>query len=158
MSRRQTAAKKHFTIDQANATLPLVRAIATDLARLSREVLERRRRLAILLDGHDPNRNDPYHQELMQIQEELDKDLGRLKEYGDELRELGIEPADGPQGQVDFPTTINGSDAYLSWRLDEPEVLFWRALDADPSDRHPLTAGSLLEQDAAQSASPSLDV
>lgn len=154
MSRRQTAAEKHFTIEQANAALPLVRAIATDLARLSREVLERRRRLAILLDGHDPNRNDPYHQELVQIQEELEKDLRRLKEYGDELRELGIEPAGGPQGQVDFPTIIDGSEAYLSWRLDEPEVLYWRTHDADPCDRRPLTADSLLEPGASQNATP----
>jgi len=158
MSRRQTIAKKCFTIDEANAALPLVRAIATDLTRLSREVRERRRRLAILLDGHDPNRNDPYHQELVQIQEELEKDLRRLKEYGDELRELGIEPGGGLEGQVDFPTMIDGTDAYLSWRLDEPEVLFWRGFDSDPCSRHPLTADSVAEQDASESIPPSLDV
>jgi hypothetical protein len=36
---------KLFTVQTANAMLPLVRAIARDLARLSREVIERRQRL-----------------------------------------------------------------------------------------------------------------
>ena len=35
-----------FTIEQANAMLPLVRAITLDLASLAQDVVERRQRLA----------------------------------------------------------------------------------------------------------------
>ena len=143
MVRKRATAPESFTIERANATLPLVRAIVSDFVRVFREVLERRRRLAILMDGRDPDRNDPYHQELVQIQEELDKDRERLQQYVEELVELGIEPPSGPEGLIDFPTVIEGRKAYLTWRLDEPEVLYWRELDVAPSQRQPLAAGSL---------------
>ena len=43
--------RKVFTLEQATALLPLVRAITTDLVQLSREVIERRERLALLTAG-----------------------------------------------------------------------------------------------------------
>ena len=61
--------------------LPLVRAIVADLADLSREVTDRRRRLSFLLAGRNPNNRDPYQQELVQVQNELEKDSQRLREY-----------------------------------------------------------------------------
>ena len=44
---------RHFTVEQANAMLPLVRAVAKDLSDLSRDVIERRERLAHLLAGRN---------------------------------------------------------------------------------------------------------
>ena len=49
MSAEPFEGRKIFTVESANASLPLVRAIVKDLAQLSREVVERRERLALLL-------------------------------------------------------------------------------------------------------------
>jgi hypothetical protein len=59
-------AKHHefFSIEEANAMLPLVRAIVADLMELSRDVTERRRRLSYLLARHNPNQNDLHQEEL----------------------------------------------------------------------------------------------
>jgi hypothetical protein len=145
MARRRSLGRKSFTIEEANAALPLVRAIVTDLAGLSRDVIERRRRLSMLLDGHDPESNDPYREELVQIQEELGKDSRRLQEYVQELRDLGVEPVSGPDGLVDFPAVIDGRKVYLCWKLGEPEVLHWHDVDAGFRQRQPLAAGSAVE-------------
>jgi hypothetical protein len=133
---------KLFTVEQANASLPLVRAIAKDLAELSREVIERRDRLNQLMAGRDRNPDDPYREELSQIEEELEKDGRRLQEYVGELRELGVEPKSGPEGLVDFPAMVDGRMVYLCWKLGEPEVLYWHETDAGFAGRHPLTADS----------------
>lgn len=144
--------RKIFTVESANASLPLVRAIATDLAQLSREVVERRERLSLLLAGRERGGNDLYGEELAQIEEELDKDTQRLQEYVDELRQLGVEPKNGPEGLVDFPALIEGRPVYLCWKVGEPEVLHWHDLDAGFRGRQPLTAGSASGASASSEA------
>src|SRR5262249_44807391 len=89
---------RHFSVEQANAMLPLVRAVAKDLSDLSRDVIERRERLAHLLAGRNKQSSDLYGEELAQIEEELEKDGNRLREYVEELKRLGVEPKNGPEG------------------------------------------------------------
>jgi hypothetical protein len=140
MSDHSSNHRKYFTVEQANAMLPLVRAIVKDLADLSRDVIDRRDRLAHLLAGHNGQSADVYSEELVQIEEELEKDGRRLREYVEELVKLGLEPKNGQEGLVDFPTLIDGREAYLCWKLDEPEVLYWHELDAGFAGRQSLTA------------------
>jgi hypothetical protein len=140
MKRKRAGRRECFTVADANATLPLVRAIVSDLATLSGEVMERRRRLSLLLAGRDPHDRDLYHQELIQVEEVLEKDARRLREYVEELRALGVEPAHGPEGIVIFPSVLDGRRVCLSWKLGEPEVLYWHERDAGYRQRRPLAA------------------
>ncbi|MBI1900220.1 MAG: DUF2203 domain-containing protein [Planctomycetia bacterium] len=121
--------QKVFTIAEANAALPLVRAICTDLAQLSQEVLDRRQRLAVL-SANRPGMRDVYSEELVQIEEELERDQLRLREYVEELIALGVEPKDPLQGLVDFPSMKDGRLVYLCWKLGEAEVGFWHEVEA----------------------------
>jgi len=131
---------KTFTPEQANAALPLVRAIVSDLVQLSREVTDRRGRIDFLLSNRDHDENDPYWQELAAVQASLEEDARQLRGYVEELRELGIEPKSAVDGIVDFPAVIDGRRVYLCWKLGEPEVLYWHELDAGFRGRQPLTA------------------
>jgi hypothetical protein len=133
--------QKVFTVEQANAMLPLVRAITTDLAELAREVMERRERLSRLSAGRQPSR-DPYAEEVAQIEEELEKDRARLQGFVDELRELGVEPKNGPDGLIDFPAMMDGRLVFLCWKLGETEVLHWHELEAGFAGRQSLTASA----------------
>jgi hypothetical protein len=135
---------KLFTVEQANAVLPLVKAITTDLVALSREVVERRQRLALLTSGRQQQTHrDLYSEELEQIEEELAKDGERLQDYVEELRQLGVEPKSGTDGLIDFPSLMDGRIVYLCWKFGEPEVVHWHELDSGFSGRQPLVAGSV---------------
>ncbi len=148
--------KKIFTVEQANATLPLVKAITADIVELSRDVRERRQRLGELSNSPQPREGDPYAEEVAHVEEELARDTQRLQDFVAELREIGVEPKSGPDGLIDFPCEMDGRIVYLCWKLGEPEILYWHELDAGFAGRQPLTAGSLSddslesEQDSIQ--------
>lgn len=129
-----------FTIEQANAMLPLVRAITSDLTTLARDVVERRQRLASFAKRKPATANDPYADELRSMQQALADDAERLQEYIDELRRLGLEPKGAIEGLVDFPAFIDGKLVYLCWKLGEPEVTHWHDIDAGFAGRQSLVA------------------
>ncbi len=143
MSAEDYEPTKTFSVEEANRSLPLVRAFVTDLSQLSRDLVERRQRLADLTAGRDIETSDLYGEELAHIKQELEKDTGRLQEYIDELRQLGVEPKSGPEGLVDFPAVIDGQLVFLCWKLGEPEVLNWHRIEDGFAGRQPLTADSV---------------
>jgi hypothetical protein len=145
MTRKRIEPKESFSIEQATAMLPLVSVIAADISHLSRDLLDRRRRLDYLLAGRSPNDRDVYHEELVQVKSDLESDNSRLAEYLDELKTLGVKPANGPEGMVDFPSILEGRKIALCWKLGEPEVAYWHETDAGCSHRRPLMAGSLAD-------------
>src|SRR2546421_1655184 len=129
---------KLFTLQQANATLPLVQAIVTDLARLARDVEERRQRLALLMAGRQGKGHDVYRDELEQMEDELEKDHDQLREYVRELQELGVELKDPIVGLLDFPCLMDGRVVYLCWKLGEPRIEYWHEIEAGFAGRQPL--------------------
>jgi hypothetical protein len=143
--------RKHFTLEEANAMLPLVRAIAQDLSQLSRDVIQRRERLAQMRRTRRGKQSDAFTDELAHIETELEKDGLQLQEYVHELRELGVEPKNGLEGLVDFPCLMDGREVYLCWRLGEAEVLFWHELEAGFAGRQTLTAGAAPQDDCGHS-------
>lgn len=137
---------KYFTAAAANRMLPLVRAIVQDIVDLNRDLAERSQRLENLQSAAGTNRRrgeDLYSEEVDQMQRDLSQDSERLQGFVRELENLGVEFKDPGKGLVDFPTVINGKDAFLCWRLGEPEVGYWHPLDGGFLSRRSLTDGSL---------------
>ena len=129
---------KLFTPEQANAMLPLVSAIVSDLVKLTQEVVERRQRLTSLLAGRDLEDGDPYEEELSEVERELERDSDRIREYAKELSDLGVELKDPLTGLVDFPWEFEGRTVFLCWRLGELRITHWHEVDAGFQGRNPV--------------------
>ena len=131
---------RRFCLDEANAMLPLVRVIVSDLVQLARDVSERLERLTMLFAMRDEiEPRDPYLEELLAVCEELERDRCRLWEYADELIKLGVEPESVVEGLVDFPSELDGRPVALCWKLGESEISFWHEWDAGYAERRALT-------------------
>lgn len=122
--------KKLFTLAEANAMLPLVRAIVKDIAALAHELQDRQDRLRRIQGSKGGRMADAYQEELREAQEDFERDREKLIELEKELKKLGVELKDFFQGLVDFPSKMDGHIVYLCWKMDEPRVEHWHELDA----------------------------
>lgn len=138
------APKKHYTIEEANHALPLVRAIVADIVRQYHEITERKERLAQIQKSRRSKARaaDLYSEEVAQVEEDLEKDIGVLQGYVEELEGLGVEIKDLGKGLVDFRSLMEGREVYLCWLLGEEEVSHWHELDAGFAGRQSLLAES----------------
>jgi hypothetical protein len=130
--------KKYFSPAEANATLPLVRAIVKDITDLAASLRDRHERVTRL--GGDRGLGEAHREELQPLQDELERAQARMKDYVDELKSLGVELKDYYTGLVDFPAWIDGHEVYLCWRLGEADVGHWHELDAGFAGRRKLKA------------------
>jgi hypothetical protein len=132
--------KRHFTVAEANSTLPLVRAIVQDITELAGELRDRQERLNRLKPGDRFRLSDAHDEELQQVQADQERGEEKMAEYVRELGQLGVELKDYFTGLVDFPSLRNGRPVYLCWRLGEPDVAHWHELDAGFAGRQKLVA------------------
>jgi hypothetical protein len=137
MAAKKSSKKKLFTISQANASLPLIRAIVADITQLARRLEERH---DLLAERHVID--EPHREELRHLQADFDRDKERMRECCRELVELGVELKDVRAGLIDFPCWMENREVYLCWRLGEAEVAFWHEVDAGFAGRQRLLAGA----------------
>ena len=111
--------RKTFTLQQANATLPLVRAIVSDLVELSHEVFERRQRLAMVFEGRRRDAFGPYRDGWPKSKTR--RDTERLREYAEELSNRRRAES-STEKLVDFQPSWTTGWGHLCWKLGEPEI------------------------------------
>src|SRR5690348_10274558 len=134
--------KKYYTAAQANAALPLVRAIVGDITELARDLRERHERLARVQVPARGAMGEAYEEEVRQMQAELERGQERMEEYEEELKRLGVELKDYHSGLIDFLCWMDNREVYLCWRMGEPEVGYWHELDAGFAGRKKLQDGA----------------
>ncbi len=119
--------QKHFTLAQANATLPLVRRIVGDIVAAHAQVAQSQAMLE-KSSGAEHTR----------VQAELAKGLEHLQDYVDELRDVGCELKDFKLGLIDFLGHHQSRTVCLCWKLGEDHVNFWHETDAGYTGRQPI--------------------
>ena len=142
--------QKYFTVEEANRMLPLVGRILTDIVELFGSVHELRLRLDRIRHrrGSDSReQGNPYDEELLQMEKELEQGIQRVEEFIDELKSLNVELKDPVSGLIDFRSQADGRDIYLCWKLGEEEISHWHELDAGFSGRQPLLENSVAGDD-----------
>ncbi|MEP6690404.1 MAG: DUF2203 domain-containing protein [Gemmatimonadaceae bacterium] len=126
--------QKLFTVDEANATLPLVRRIVQDIVTQYARWEDAAGALELAgaaADASDPQRVVFLERTALRLAAEVDA-LRR------ELTELGIVLKDERIGLIDFPAVMGGRLVWLCWHLGEPAVEFWHEMDTGFAGRRPL--------------------
>lgn len=132
--------QRHFTLEEANAALPRVRAvIAKQIER--RGAIERQiARLAEKTGGYPEavvERPDDT-EDVRALKQDL---IVRIEEYQrawNDLEDLGVVVKDPRTGLVDFRSRVDGRTVFLCWRFGEDDITHFHELDAGFASRKPL--------------------
>jgi len=131
-----TAIKKFFTVQEANSTLPLVRAIVEDITELARELTDWHDRLSRCRG--EAGLSPAHQEEVEHSRTEFDRRQGQMAEYETELEQLGVLLKDYFLGLIDFPGLLHGRKVFLCWKLGEKEVTHWHEIQAGFAGRQKL--------------------
>jgi hypothetical protein len=120
--------EKRYAVEEANALLPYLAPTLVELREKFEEASEIRTAVAraAQLNGGSLER------------ESWSKTLARVAELLERLQEWEVELRDVSTGLVDFPALVAGEDAFLCWRLGEPEVGYWHSHGEGFAGRRPL--------------------
>jgi len=130
---------KQFTVEQANATLPLVRRIVQDI--VAQHKIWQEKLLEIDLLAASGRASDA--QLVERIVQDAQDVAGEIESCRRELVALGIQLKDPGLGLIDFPSSRGSRQIWLCWRLGEPEVQYWHDLDAGFAGRQPLATAAV---------------
>jgi len=112
---------RYFTPAEANALLPLVRAVikdAAERARLHNEVVDQ---LNDSAEEEDAELWARRKQEARRLRDEVETLIEQLGEEGVEVK--GLSP-----GLVDFPALHGGVEVFLCWKEGETTITHWHPL------------------------------
>lgn len=117
-----------YTVEEANALLPYLAPTLVELREKFEQAESARDSVAQAAAG-----NGWSHK-----REAWSATMARVAELMERLTEWGLELRDIATGLVDFPALVNGEEAYLCWRLGEPEVAYYHLRTDGFGGRRPL--------------------
>ncbi len=122
-----------FTLEEANALLPQLRALLTELRQAVEELIA----LESAAEPSGEVRRNGHHTggDTVERQRRLQGSVTRLV---GEVQALEVELKDPRTGLIDFSSRRDGQVVHLCWKLDEPEVAFWHPLDTGFAGRQPI--------------------
>ena len=124
------APRKLYTPNEANRTLPLVRAITKDIRDIALRMRATWDRIQHLGSGRQSERE--------KLEDAFEDDRQALLQMNNELEQLGVELKDPVTGLVDFRAQRGADEVYLCWRLGEDQIDHWHKLEAGFTGRQPL--------------------
>jgi hypothetical protein len=127
----EPAFERLFTVEEANALLPMLREILDDIA-LHRDALrEKAPHMEPILKAAMANGGG-------RVGSEYGVEAYNLYLAVERIGQLGVVLKDLDMGLLDFPHEREGRVVFLCWHPPEERVAYWHDLDAGYAGRQPL--------------------
>lgn len=130
---------KTFTLDEAQALLPLVEALlkrAQDCKRDAEGVEEQLGDLQHKIAATGGMRVDVGR--VAKLRADSEEHLRRLRENIAEMDEIGVQVKDLDAGLLDFPCRLEDEIVLLCWKSGEPAIEHWHTMEAGFQGRQPV--------------------
>ena len=133
--------ERYFTRAEADEMLNTVRPLLEEIRSFRQEARAADQALVAQhwkARGNGHAGDDSEQDELTRVQRRREAVQTAIGERVDRIHALGIIVKDLDAGLVDFPSWRGGQVVYLCWKLDEPSVGWWHAIEAGFAGRTPL--------------------
>jgi hypothetical protein len=117
---------KIFTVEEANALLPVVRPLLESVLESIRR-LKSKTEVVIRTQQLDPE--SPNLMERLREDAEIARLLHQVKLGVDEIHGHGCICKGMEQGLIDFPCMLGPEVVFLCWQLGEPSVSHWHRIE-----------------------------
>ncbi len=124
---------RHFTLEEANRTLPLVKRIVSDIVAEYRIWQEHVFRYELVAASSTAERGESDEQVV--LRQQVDKSARRINDFVEELSGIGCAFKGFEEGLVDFYSKLDGRDVLLCWKLGEESIEHWHEVNAGFSGR-----------------------
>ncbi len=131
-------ADRHYTLEDAEASLPWVSDAIDAMRKATAELLDARTKLSALLEAIRSNGGSTHEEEAHDLHSRVEKSTEALRLPLEEFEERGIIIRDLQRGLIDFPAMREGREVYLCWLYGEERIDFWHELDTGFPGRQPL--------------------
>jgi hypothetical protein len=122
--------ERHFTREEANALLPQLTALLTQLREAKDELTDTEAHEA-LSEAAPANGGGEQGRQVGVAFLEVRRMLETVERAGIVLRDID-------RGLVDFPALLEDREIYLCWELGEDEVGYWHEIEGGYGGREPL--------------------
>ena len=122
---------RYYTLDEARATLPQVKALMADVQAARREILR-------VKPEAWPGLKMASYNGGSRAAGEIAVHFARLERGVKGILELGVFVKDVDQGLVDFLDKRDGREIFLCWQHGEDDIAFWHEVNAGYAERQPL--------------------
>lgn len=119
---------RYYTLDEANALLPELRRVLSDVRRSRDQLVETWPEAEPVVRAAKTNGGGKEGEGYLKARVEI----GERLEW---FRRRGIQLKDVDRGLVDFPALRDGEEVLLCWELSEEEVAYWHTLEAGYAGR-----------------------
>jgi hypothetical protein len=123
---------RYFTVEEANALLPLLRPQVARLIAAWYSLRDRQAEVLAILERNP--RNDLGGPVLAAAAAAIIRAQNAIFT----IQSLGAELKDPATGLLDFRALRDGVEIYLCWRYNEPTIQYWHTLDSGFAGRQPL--------------------
>ncbi len=132
---------KIFTLDEAQALLPVVEALLNRATESKQAAAEIEEQLSELVRRIFANGGMMVNVSAVQKQKTtLEALVQRAKDAIEEIDAIGVQVKDLEVGLLDFPCLLEGETVLLCWKRGEPRIEFWHRVEDGFRGRQPIDA------------------
>ena len=121
----------YFSLDEANATLHVIRPLMDEIRRIRSHILAHRPEIWPAMARSVGNGGNPALSRLVKEFDRLDDAVRKILATGAQIKDINT-------GLLDFPALHAGHEVYLCWKVGESEIEYWHEIDAGFAGRQPI--------------------